>query len=78
LKSPVLIVDSEGAIETAVKIVYKAMKDKKKQEVNLQFLCTSEWMHLQFLQYLMSYLAAKKAKKVEHVKIDIYIEQKEK
>ena len=77
MNSPVLIIDSEGAIENGVKIVYKAMKDKNKTPVNLRFMCSSDWMHVQFLTYLLDYLSKKKVKKVEHVKVDIYIEQKE-
>ncbi len=76
MKSPVMIVDSEGAIENAVKIIYKSMKDKNKTPVSLQFMCTSDWMHVQFLTYMADYLYKKKAKKVDHVKVDIYIEQK--
>lgn len=72
-----MIIDSEGAIEQGVKVIHKAMKDKEKRQVNLRFMCTSDWMHVQFLQYLISYLEMQKAKRVEHVKIDIYIEQKE-
>lgn len=53
------------------------MKDKTKTPVTLVFLCTTDWMHVQFLTYMVDYLAKKKAKKVEHVKVDIYIEQKE-
>lgn len=77
MNSPVILVDSEGAIEHGVKLVYKAMKDKQKTEINFRFMVTSDWMHVQFLTYLCDYLAKKKAKKVSHVKIDIYIEQKE-
>lgn len=68
--------DCEGAIEQGVKIVYKAMKDKKKTPVTLSFLVTTNWMHVQFLNHLLKYLSMKKAKKVDHVKIDIYIEEK--
>lgn len=71
------IIDNEGAIEEAVKEVYKAMVDKKKTEVTLQYLCSSNFMHEQFLGYLAKYLGFKKAKKVSHVKIDIYIEEKD-
>lgn len=78
MNSPVIIVDCEGAIESGVKIIYKAMKDKEKTEVNLKFMVTSDWMHVQFLTYLLDYLEKKKVKKVSHVKVDIYIEQKEK
>lgn len=73
----VRIVDNEGAIEDAVKEIYKAMIDKKKTEVKLQYLCSSDFMHVQFLEYLAKYLGLKKAKKVNHVKIDIYIEEKD-
>lgn len=71
------IIDNEGAIEEAVKEVYRAMIDKKKKEVQLQYLCSSDFMHVQFLEYLAKYLGIKKAKKVSHVKIDIYIEEKD-
>ena len=77
MNSPPIIIDSEGAIESGVKLVHKAMKDKTKTPVTLVFLCTTDWMHVQFLTYMVDYLAKKKAKKVEHVKVDIYIEQKE-
>lgn len=73
----VRIIDNEGAIEDAVKEIYKAMTDKKKTEVKLQYLCPSDFMHVQFLEYLAKYLGCKKAKKVNHVKIDIYIEEKD-
>ena len=73
----VRIIDNEGAIEAAVKEIYKAMTDKKKTEVKLQYLCSSDFMHVQFLEYLAKYLGLKKAKKVSHVKIDIYIEEKD-
>lgn len=73
----VRIVDHEGAIEEAVKEIYKAMIDKKKTEVKLQYLCSSDFMHVQFLEYLAKYLGLKKAKKAKHVKIDIYIEEKD-
>ncbi len=69
------IVDNEGAIEEAVKSIHKAMIDKKKTEVTLSFMCPSDFMHTQFLSYLAKYLGAKKAKKVTHVKVDIYIEE---
>lgn len=71
------MIDSEGAIENGVKLVYKAMIDKKKKPVSLQFFCPTDWMHVQFLNHLGNYLALKKAKKVSHVKLDIYVEQKE-
>lgn len=71
-----MIIDSEGAIENGVKIIYKSMKDKSKTPVSLKFMCTSDWMHVQFLTYLVEYLRKKKVKKVDHVKVDIYIEQK--
>jgi hypothetical protein len=71
------MIDCEGAIEEGVRKIHKAMSNKEKKEVTLTFLCTSEWMHLQFLTYMAYYLGAKKAKKVGHVKVDIYIEQKE-
>lgn len=77
VKSPIIVIDSEGAIENGAKVVCKAMKDKNKTPVNLRFMCTTDWMHVQFLDYLIKYLAYKKAKKVSHVSIDIYIEEKE-
>jgi hypothetical protein len=73
----VRIVDNEGAIEDAVKEIYKAMINKNKTEVQFQYLCSSDFMHVQFLEYLSKYLGLKKAKKVNHVKIDIYIEEKD-
>jgi hypothetical protein len=75
LNSPVIIIDSEGAIETSVKAVYKAMKDKEKTPINFRFMCASNWMHEQFLSYLLDYLRLKKAKRATHVTIDIFIEQ---
>lgn len=72
-----MIVDSEGAIEEGVKSIHKAMCDKQKKQVNLQFFFHTQWMHYQFLEYLSTYLSAKKAKKVNHVKVDLYIEEKE-
>jgi hypothetical protein len=77
VQSPIFVVDCEGAIETAVKMIYKAMKDKKKTPVNLRFMCTSDWLHEQFLDYLVYYLSCKKVKKVSHVNVDIYIETRE-
>lgn len=77
MNTPVIIIDCEGAIEHCTKIVYKAMKDKKKTPVSFRFLCTSDWMHVQFLNHMLTYLKQKKARKVEHVKLDIYIEEKE-
>lgn len=75
--SPVIIIDCEGAIENGAKIIYKAMKDKNKTQMNFKFLCTSDWMHVQFLNYLIMYLEQKKVKKVDHVKLDIFIEEKD-
>lgn len=71
------MVDCEGAIEGGVKIVYKAMKDKTKTPVNLRFMCTSDWLREQFLDYMVYYISCKKVKKVSHVNVDIYIETKE-
>jgi hypothetical protein len=53
------------------------MKDKTKTPVNLRFMCTSDWLHEQFLDYMVYYLSCKKAKKVSHVNVDIYIETQE-
>jgi hypothetical protein len=77
IESPELIVDCEGAIEEVSKIVYKAMIDEKKKKVNFKLLITSDWMHVQFLNYMIDYLQKKKARKVDHVNLDIYIETKE-
>lgn len=58
-------------------MVYKAMKDKKKNPVHFQFFLSTQWMNVQFLRYLSDYLRMRKARKVNHVKIDIYVEEKE-
>lgn len=73
----VFIIDCEGAIESAAKQVYKAMMDRKKTKVNLTYFCTTEFMHLMFLRNLAQYLQERKAKKVDHVSIDIFIDQGE-
>lgn len=75
MNAPIIIVDCEGAIENSVKIIHKAMK--KKEPVNLRFLVTSNWMHVQFLNHMATYLKHKKAKKVDHVKIEIFIEEED-
>jgi hypothetical protein len=72
----VRIIDSEGTIEEAVKEVYKAMVNKERAEITLQYLCTTDFIHTQFLKYLAKYIGIKKPKKVTHVKIDIFIEEK--
>ena len=71
------MIDSEGAIENCTKMVYKAMIDKNKTPISLQFFVPNDWMNLQFLTYLSTYLNQKKAKKVDHVNLDIFVEEKE-
>lgn len=78
MKTPVIIVDCEGAIEASVKTIYKAMKDKNKTPIQFEFLCSTGFMHEQFIRHMNEYLLVwKKAKKVDHVKINIYIETTE-
>ncbi len=75
MKTPVIMIDCEGAIENAVKAVYKAMKDKDKNPITFEFMCPTDFMHTQFVTQLNEYLIVwKKAKKVSHVKINTYIE----
>jgi hypothetical protein len=75
MKTPVIMIDCEGAIENAVKMVYKAMKDKDKNPITFEFMCPTDFMHTQFVTQLNEYLIVwKKAKKVSHVKINTYIE----
>ena len=53
--------------------MYLAMMGEAKAELN--FLCTTPFMYKQTLTYLLWYLEQKKAPKVNHVTVDIYIEE---
>jgi hypothetical protein len=75
--TPIFIICNEGTVEEAVKQIYKAMSNKKKTPVNLVYFCTTNFMNLMFLSHLKDYLQQRKAKKVDHVKVDIYVEEKE-
>jgi predicted RNA-binding protein with RPS1 domain len=78
MKTPIIIIDSEGAIEASVKTIYNAMKDKEKKPIEFEFMCPTGFMHTQFVNHLNEYLVTwKKAKKVSHVKINIYLETTE-
>jgi hypothetical protein len=72
-KKKVYVVGCEGEIEGAVELVYLAMMGEAKAELN--FLCTTPFMYKQTLTYLLWYLEQKKAPKVKHVTVDIYIEE---
>lgn len=74
-KKEVYVIGCEGEIEGAVELVYRAMIGTAKAELN--FLCTTPFMYTQTLSYLIYYLAEKKAPKVKHVTVDIYINSKE-
>ena len=73
-KRKVYVVGCEGEIEGAAELVYLAMMGEAKAELN--FLCTTPFMYKQTLTYLIWYLEQKKAPKVKHVTVDIYIEEK--
>lgn len=70
----VYVIGCEGEIEAAAELVYLAMMDEAKAELN--FLCTTSFMYKQTLRYLLWYLEQKKAPKVKHVNVDIFIEEK--
>ena len=72
-KKKVYVVGCEGEIEGAAELVYLAMMGEDKAELN--FLCTTPFMYKQTLTYLLWYLEQKKAPKVKHVTVDIYIEE---
>jgi hypothetical protein len=72
-KRKVYVVGCEGEIEGAVELVYLAMMGEAKAELN--FLCTTPFIYKQTLTYLLWYLEQKKAPKVKHVTVDIYIEK---
>lgn len=69
----VYVIGCEGEIEGAAELVYESMMGGAKAQ--LSFLCTTPFMHTQTLRYLAWYLAQKKAPKVKHVTVDIYIEK---
>lgn len=69
----VFVIGCEGEIEAAVELVYQAMMGEAK--VQLNFLCTTSFMHAQTLRYMVWYLKQKNAPKVNHVNIDIFIEE---
>lgn len=69
----VYVIGCEGEIEAAVELVYQAMLGEVKAELN--FMCTTPFMYTQTLTYMVWYLAQKKAPKVKHVTVDIYIEE---
>lgn len=71
----VTLISSEGDIEQGVKLIYKAMVHKDKKKTSLRFLVPTQFMYAQFLHHLLFYLKARKAPKVEHVKVDIFIEE---
>jgi hypothetical protein len=75
-KKKVYAIGCEGEIEGAVELVYQAMLGTVPAELN--FLCTTPFMYTQTLSYLIYYLAEKKAPKVKHVTVDIYIVEKDK
>ena len=72
-KRKVYVIGCEGEIEGAVELIYLAMLGDVKAELN--FLCTTTFMYTQTLTYMICYLAQKKAPKVKHVTVDIYIEE---
>lgn len=73
----VVLVNCEGTIEASVVLVYTAMMldPPPKDKVNLRFLCSTPFVHKIFLEFLITYLEAKKAKKVNHVVLDIFVEE---
>jgi hypothetical protein len=72
-KKKIYVIGCEGEIEGAVELVYLAMIGEIQAELN--FLCTTKFMYTQTLTYMIWYLAQKKAPKVKHVTVDIYIEE---
>lgn len=72
-----IIINSEGTMEESIKKVYKAMANTKKTPTRFDFFLTSEFLQKLFVTNLALYLVQKKAKKVKHVQVNIYVEQKE-
>jgi len=71
----VTVISSEGDIEQGVKAIYKAMVHKDKPKKSFRYLVPTQFLYNQFLHYLIYYLKAKKAPKVTHITVDIFIEE---
>ena len=71
----VTVISSEGDIEQGVKAIYKAMVHKDKAKKSFRYLVPTQFLYNQLLHYLIYYLKAKKAPKVTHITVDIFIEE---
>lgn len=73
----VVLVNCEGAIEASVLLIYNTMMldPPPREKVTLRFLCSTPFVHKTLLEFLIQYLEAKKAKKVNHVVLDIFVEE---